>query len=472
MSQPPSPTPQPQGVAKEHWLYQVQKRLLLPPKLIYVTMSMTFYAFYLFRASFITEYLGFNERHMGDITAIMALITFVAMTLWGTFADATGRHRLVLAASAVGMAGAFMLFLVRWTSSTANFGSAIAVASLYSFFQSGMQPLTDYQALKLLGQRSEFNKDLYGRQRLWGTIAYGATSYFVSLLIKKDGLTVLFYCVPITAGIFVVVLFAFAMPDAPKSLAAVFRREQAPTREGGEKAAEKPGEGCVEKAAETASRKGRFKQLLKNPHYLFLLLVVFLTGSARAVMTNFLAHYLGKDMGLRREQLGIMANFGILFEVVIFFFGPWFIRTIGIYWMLILSQLAMVVRCWAYVFLPADPSKVYYVYAIELLKGVAFGFTQSAGVKLANDVSPKGLEATAQALYTSMYSQLPAVLTAFVGGRVYHKFGPYTLFLAVAIISSVALVLFLTKYAADGSIRLFFCFRQRQTLQTISVSAP
>lgn len=455
-------------------------------------MSTVFYSFHLFRPKFF-RHLGFNRSEIGEIMAIMALVSFISMAFWGTVADRLKRHRLILAVSAIGMAGSFMLYLIKFSSRFYIW--ILFVGALYGFFQSGIQPLTDYQALKLLSHYSTENnpKDLYGRQRLWGTASYGLTSYAIGELLQHYTTDVLFYCLPASAIFFVIVLYLFAIPDRGKmhshsNIEIIGKEEKeyqekkhnhfenaekieipivspivpklSPSSIGTANTAIITRTSQSETRVETGENgKKGFISLFSNPHYLFLLLVVFLIGSARAVMTTFLSLYLENDMKLSPSQIGIMANCGIAFEIVIFFFGPYFIRIIGVYWMLIVSQMAMVIRGWAYVFIPTNSNSVWYVYATELLKGVSFGFAQSAGVKLANDVSPPGMEATAQAVYTSMYSQLPLVITSFSGGRMSEYFGSHVLFLATAITSSAALVLFIVKYSLDGSVRIRLPYR-------------
>ncbi len=82
------------------------------------------------------------------------------MTGWGTVADSTGRHRLVLAAIVLAMAATFMLFLIPVASLTLRFVSALGIFCLYSFFNSGILPLTDFQALRMLERHGTFSKDL------------------------------------------------------------------------------------------------------------------------------------------------------------------------------------------------------------------------------------------------------------------------------------------------------------------------
>lgn len=473
-----------------------EDQLLLSPKLIYIFVSAVYYGFYLFRGKFITTYLGLSKQQYGDIAAVMAIVSFAFMTVWGTFADALGRHRLVLAFLCMALVGSFELNLLtsQVQSVSARFYLTAVVFSVYSVFASGILPLTDYLTLRLLSSRPGFSRDMYGRQRLWGTISYGCTSYLVGLCNEKLGITSLYYLLPILCAICVLSLFAVAPPDSPKPLSELFallrsssasKVEKAPSSPSGDAAAEKPvmsgdsgsrtnlladdkkeqpGTESVAIASPAASgaaqpaggkeRASPLLQLLKNPNYMFMLFVVFMTGCSRSVMTTFLSLYWQDDMKIPDSRTGTAANFGIATEVVIFFFGPPMIRIFGTYWLLIFAQGASVVRCWAYYVLPKDPSNYWIVYLIELLKGVAFGCTQLSGVKLASEAAPEGLEATAQALYTAIYSQLPAVLTAIAGGRIYHRYGGTHLFLTTAIISSAALLLFTAKYILDGSIRI------------------
>lgn len=496
---------------------RLEDRVLLSPKIIYSVVSAAFYAFYMFRAKLIKDYLLLDSDQYGDLAAIMALVSFAFMTLWGSFADALGRHRLVLVGLCVLMALALELcmFVGDVERTMVRFILAAGALSLYSFFACGLLPLTDYLTLRILTDKPGFNKDMYGRQRLWGTISYGFTTYVVGVIIDNNGPAALFYIVPLTSLLAVIVIFCLAPRDKPKSLQEAFRRRPADgdsktqvagsgestgkdadmiqrssplpredesiMGDGSEKEERqlKPADAklaspqnstaaipipsshsptaaaaaATDPASEGEKARRPIVRLLCNPNYLFMLLAVFMTGSARAVMTTFLGKY-WDDSGLKSKQIGLAANFGIVMEVIIFFFGPLCIRTIGTYWMLVIAQLAMVLRCWAYVVLPVNNGTVWMVYMVELLKGVAFGFTQTSGVKLASDAAPTGLEATAQALYTSVYSQLPAVLTAFAGGRVYKIMGPTALFIITSIVMSVALALFTIKYVADGSIRL------------------
>jgi predicted MFS family arabinose efflux permease len=459
------------------FLKSLEDRFLLSPKLIYFVVCAAFYALHVFRAKFIKQYLGFGDDEYGDLCAVMALVSFSFMTMWGTLADALGRHRMVLVVLCLALAGSFELFLfvTQVNNMTVRFYLSAVVLGLYSFFSSGMLPITDFLTLRKLSNRPGFSRDLYGRQRLWGTISYGLMTCLVGFVVQTFSLRALFYLIPTSSVLCAICVLGLAPADEPKPIKEFFSKKpklpepKLPEPETTESGMEES-KLIIEGKTEDPKKQRPIFQLLKNPNYLFMLIVVFMTGTARAIMTTFLSKYLEEGMKLLPTQVATAANFGIFLEVGIFFFGPACLRIFGIYWLLVFGQTAMVVRCWAYVVLPANPSNFWLVYLTELLKGVAFGFTQLAGVKLASDSAPKGLEATAQALYTSVYSQLPTVLSAVVGGRCYKRFGPNLLFYVTSIVSTVALGLFVLKYILDGSIR--FPGFKRRTPPEEMVEAP
>ena len=499
---------------------RIDDQFMVSAKLIFFTMSMVIYGFYVFRGPFISDYLGIKMTHYGIISATMAAISFPCMTLWNTFADYLGRHKIILILITLSAVGSFECLMIRFPhSESVQLIFALAILALYSFFTSGMTPLLDYEALKLLSSRPGFTKEMYGRQRMWGTMAYAVSTMVSAFLMEKLGQQVLFFIMPTFAAIFAVTLLFTGPSDEPKSLQQIRNRLAGEVQGVGEE------DGCGGKSEschllhiigsglstsqhdhyKTGSRNASsvdlaepkkrtlesetgttgvgvqvlddklntstsnlvtvspvreqrvspWRTLLTNGNFLFFLFAVFMNGMARTVMTIFLSMYWKKVLLLDSRQIAVATIFGIAIEVIIFYFYRFF-APLGNYWMLVIAQAAMVARCWTYYQLPAgDGNKYWQVWMIELLKGVAFGFTHTAGVRIAAESAPAGLEATAQALYTSMYAQLPAVIAAALGGSVYEVYGPSMLFLITSIISTVALGLFLIKYSIDGKIRLW-----------------
>jgi PPP family 3-phenylpropionic acid transporter len=415
----------------------LEDRFLISPKLIYFAVSAAYYALYLFRAKFIKDYLRLDDTTYGDISGIMAILGFAGATLWSWIGDNSGRHRQVLMSICVGMSlsAEFLYFIAPVQNELTRAMLTAMVFGVYAVFVGGMMPLADYLVLKILANRPGFSRDLYSRQCLFGTAAYGVTSYLVGWLVKVFELPVVFFVLPASSLFAVGIVLLCAPADQPKLWGATI---QPTTKQ------------SVAEVGVVVTRHP-LKTLLLNSNFVFMLFVVFLTGSARAVMTTFLAKYWDETMRLTETQVGTAANFGIFLEIAIFAVGPLCIRLFGVYWMLLMAQLAMVLRAWSYVAM-SNTTSVYFVYSVELLKGVGFGFTQISGTKVAMESAPDELKATAQALYSAFYSQLPLVLTAFAGGRCYQIYGPDLLFKITAVVASLALGLCTMKYLTDGSL--------------------
>lgn len=473
---------------------------MVSAKLIFFTMSMVLYSFYVFRGPFLRVYLKVDVQQLGNINAAVAAVSFPCVTLWNTTADYLGRHRSILIFITLASVAAFDSLVFRFPGNqTWQTWYAMIMLSVYAAFTAGMMPLLDYEALKLLASRSDFTKEMYGRQRLWGTLAYAVSTLVAAYMMEKGGYGVLFVLMPASAIIFVATILVAGPADEPKSWAQIRARFRGESVEGDEDEEEElvdapknvsPNSAdskLTDKSANTTpsaykagteaddkpdspsqistvpttqkpatKRRSPWRRLLTNPNFLFFLFAVFMNGTARTVMTSFLSNYWKEDCRLKETYMAVATIFGIAIEVVIFLFGS-FLAPLGNYWMLVIGQAAMVMRCWAYTqwLVPGRAGLYWQVWIVELLKGVAFGFTHTAGVRIAAEAAPKGLEATAQALYTSMYAQLPAVIASAGGGKVYKAYGPTMLFLITSIISTTALGLFILKYSVEGKIRLW-----------------
>lgn len=457
---------------------RLNRQLLITPKLLYFFLNLEFYAFYTFRGSFIKDYLGLDKFQYGLLMSVMALVSFPCMSLWGRVADWLGRPRLVLAVLAVATAGAFALLSVPWNglSQMAEFAWVTFSLVTYSFFSSGLMPLMDTITLRLLAKENIPNsKDLYGRQRLWGSVGYVVSCFLAAFAMDALGNETLFGLIPVCALVFTAVLFLAGPADTPKP---IFRRGRERDIEDAKNIDAKVEEELEESHGSRVARIKRWFQtsptmkLLLDPGYLFFLGAVFMTGSARSIMTNFLALYWEKEMLVTKKLVAVLSAFGVAVEIAIFFFAPYLCRIMGNYWMLLLAQLAMLLRGWLYVILPPRDYLFPAACAIELLKGTAFGFTQVAGVKVASESAPPELQATSQAIYTSIYSQLPAVIAALLGGHLYNVYGAKLLFTVTAAISTASFVLFFVKWSWDGSIPTLAACRKRPPSTTSLPQSP
>lgn len=498
-------------------------RWLITPKLMYFTMNTVVYSFHLFRGAFITEYLLLDRKYVGLSGTLMGLVSFPCITMWSSFADAIGRHKLILSTITFGSVICFEMLFLRMGSLSLRLVYSMTFLVLYSAFLAGMQPLLDFEALELLSSKAGFSKEIYGRQRLWGTIAYSCVTLGGAYLIKVfQGFGVLAFIMPAAAVVFVVTLYFTALPDRPKPLGRRARRAFLERQQKQQEKEEREYESEVKvpmsqdvpqdkegnnnsnitgniagnnndninenssnntgnnspdfvsdplkletegQAEGFAHRrvKSPWKTLLTDANYMFFLFVVLMLGLARAVMTIFLALVWQTELKMTTMEVAIAgAIFGMALEIVVFFLAKYISPLMGNYWMLVTAQLAMVIRCWAYFLMPKSHEWYWLVYIIELLKGLSFGMAHSAAIKIANEAAPEGLEATAQALYNSVYVQLPTIIAGLVGMWAFHQFktaAPQIMFFGTAVISTAALVLFFVKYSIEGKIRFKFWSR-------------
>ena len=476
-------------------LKKLNDRLLITPKLMYFTMNMVVYSFHLFRGAFITDYLLLDSKYVGLSGTLMGLVSFPCITMWSSLADAIGRHKLVLSSITFGSVVCFEMLFFKMGSLSLRLLYSLTFLVLYSAFLAGMQPLLDFEALELLSSKSGFSKEIYGRQRLWGTIAYSCVTLGGAYLIKLfDGFEVLAFVMPSAAIVFVSTLYFTALPDRPKPIYGRARREfeqeqkkfeeeetfnQNQKNSSSDNLKQDPNSNIVQDQINSESAipsqsqevtvkivgsdsegpegfahrrvKSPWKTLLTDPNYMFFLFVVLMLGLARAVMTIFLALVWKTEMGMSTMEVAIAgAIFGMALEIFVFFVAKYISPVMGNYWMLVTAQLAMVIRCWAYYFMPKGHEYYWLVYVVELLKGLSFGMAHSAAIKIANEAAPAGLEATAQALYNSVYVQLPTIIAGLVGMWAFHQFkksAPQIIFLGTAVISTAALALFFLKYS-------------------------
>lgn len=500
------------------YFLNLQMPHFLASKFLFFSLGCIFYGLYVFRNDFLRNYLQLEHSLAGDLIAIMFLTGFISMALWGSIADYTGRHKFVLGMLSITSGLSFFIFLI--SKRLNNLAITTFGLVLYSLFVNGLQPLTDFAVLKILGERN----DLYSEQKLWETCACGATSFFLSDLIARIGFVALFWWIPIAATIFFLAVYFIAPSDKEKAI--IKEREQAKfkkeiesshqfplsaslklerqsekeeAREGKngnplsdskniikfqiksendqkgncesshqnkkEQESERKNIDCdkleqihkqkqdqnVTSSKET-NEKVKVKKiplyhLFKIPSFIFLIINIFLVGLARMTLSIFFSSFLQDHVKLSVRHVGIASNIGLILEVVTFYFGPQALAYFGPDGLFFIAQLAMTIRAWFYVWLPIhNPYTVYMIFGIELLKGLAFGCATCAGVKIASQSAPDGLKASAQAIYTGMYSQLPAVIGSSMGGRIYgRKEGPKELFFGIAIVCTIALGLFILK---------------------------
>jgi len=140
--------------------------------------------------------------------------------------------------------------------------------------------------------------------------------------------------------------------------------------------------------------------------------VQFVIGGGMSVVQNMLFIFLAHKFGASGFLMGLSVGMTVVFEIPIFHFTEAIILRFGCTWMLIIGQLAFVVRVFGYTLV----SGPIWIIFLEPLHGITYGLIQSASVLLVSRLADPGLESTAQALTSTFRGGAgPAVFLLFSG---------------------------------------------------------
>ncbi len=165
---PPSP-------ARTLPIVEINRKYLIIPKILYFTLFCAYFTCYTFKAKFFKDVLEFSTEDYGFISSGLFVVVWFGAMFWNYIADATARMKLVVMAASLGMALVFESFLLLSLIKDDSIRRAMAIVIniMYTLFYSSLQPLMDAQVVAYLKSIPGAGKELYGRQRLWGTFGYG-----------------------------------------------------------------------------------------------------------------------------------------------------------------------------------------------------------------------------------------------------------------------------------------------------------
>lgn len=358
-----------------------------PPRSGGLTLARSFYFLYYAALASLSpflvlhyQHLGLSGRQIGVLTGIPPALFLVGASAWGSLADATRQHRLVLVAAIAG-AMASSLLLARGET----FLALVPAVAAFALFGAPIVPLVDHAVLELLGPE----RDRYGRVRLWGALGWGAAGPVVGWLTQEYGLRWSF------TGYLVAMLGCLGVGLAlPVSQA----RLERPFRHG-------------------------LRQLLANRQWLLFLLLAFAGGMGMASVHHYLFLYL-EGLGASRSLMGLALTCAMVSELVVFRFSDRLLRRFDLRWLLILCMAITAGRLFAYSVATAP----WQALLLQLLHGPTFAVMWVAGVSSANRFAPPGLGATAQGLFSGVNFGLGGAAGALVGGVLYQAVGAAGMF--------------------------------------------
>jgi hypothetical protein len=123
---------------------------------------------------------------------------------------------------------------------------------------------------------------------------------------------------------------------------------------------------------------------------------------------------------LEKNFMIAAVDFGrMISEIVVYMYAKQMKNLMGIYWILVLSQLVGIFRMYGYGVLPTGTWYAYYgTWGLELVKGFSSGMVSSSAIPIASRIAPAGCESTAQGLFSGNYSGLSNAIAGVISGRI------------------------------------------------------
>lgn len=353
----------------------------------------SFYLLYFGAFAFMAPYLvlfyqslGFNGTQIGLLTGIPPLITLVGAPLGAGLADRWGIHKWVMA---LGLGIPLVIALL--LPSVSNFVLTFALIILFNIFMSPVSSLSDSATIAMLGDE----KEMYGRVRLGGTVGWGIFVQISGILLRAQGLEILFY---VCAGLMLVNLFV------SQRLSFIKHEDH--------------------KAA-----NGGATLLLRNRRWMFFLAHAFLAGVGAFSVASYFSAYL-QELGADGNLIGFALMLASVVEAPIFFFGNFLVKRFSAYGLFVFALMTLGIRS---VFFGVVDN-LFLATVVMALGGATFPLMWSGGVAYADENAPVGLKSTAQGLFSAFTFGFGSAFSGFVGGLLLESVGGRGMFLVFGIV--------------------------------------
>ncbi|KAI5168298.1 hypothetical protein PAEPH01_0011 [Pancytospora epiphaga] len=452
-------------------LQKLEKRYLIIPKILYFVVNMQYYTLHQFRSAFAREKFRVGNKEYGRFSGAIMFLTFFTNIIVGGVSDKTRRPRAVLLFLTLTTALVFYTFYV---PAIMNISINIfwLMLLIYLVFNNPKQPLLDKIILDYLGRVAAGPK-VYGKQRMWGTVAYGAAtivSEWCLMLnaeptkdgrVKYDFTNLLYYSTVTTVIAFLSIAFLISSGSTEENTT-----ETPKTNTNTE--TEQPQQRSILK---------EYGSLLRNTEYLFFIFIIFSNAVTRSAMSIYLSIFHREVLKLKPYSLpkewpgwlttivGVVNNkpisavtiFGIAFEVLVMFVSEPILNKLGFFWPLLLAQLCSLVRFFAYYAIsPNNPHTYGLTCIFEFIKGIYFGMAHISAVQIATRLAPPHLKATSQMIYQGTFNALGSLIGGYVFGGMFNSVSGAKeeekvdafrqLFMINGIISFITILVYFYKY--------------------------
>jgi len=336
--------------------------------------------------------LGFDPARIGELLAIPQATKVFAPTLWGWWADRTGKRLWVIRSACLAAALAFSgVYAVG-----GSYLGLVLVTLLFSFFWNAALPQFEAVTLNHLGEHIHY----YSRVRLWGSVGFVGAAVGVGFLVEDGGVGI----VPaLLLALFVALwLISLLIPDAPAS-----------------------------SAISPSLPLGR---VLRQPAVIAFFIACFLNQAAHGPYYGFFSLYL-ETFGYSRELIGLLWGLGVAVEVGMFVWFPPLLLRLGSR-RLMLIALAMATLRWLLIGHFARDLPL--LLLAQTLHALSFGVIHAVSIHLIHQFFPGTLQGRGQALYSSLSFGAGGAVGSLAAGYLWQSLGPTAMFDLAAVLGALA----------------------------------
>lgn len=342
------------------------------------------------------RHLGFSGRQIGLLSGTPGLIFAIFPFLWTALADLRRQRSQVFLFNTWASFLPLLLLLV-----ADGFYLLFLATILFAIFRSPLIPLLNAFAL----QYGKEKKIDFGRFRVWGSLGYILAAIVLGKLIDLTSSRAALYGM----------LVAFGLCGLSWGRGAAWKGE--------------PYEGFWRE----------FGRALREKRLLAFLLVGHLTWMSWSAYSNFFTIHL-ENLGISKGTAGWAWGLGVASEAILMFgwrriasrFRPQDLLKVG---------LILIAARWFLYSLAQSPLAIL---SIQLLHGVTFALFYLASMAILDEMTPPGLKATSQGMYSAFTFGLGSLLGGLGSGFLFDQFGMAFLFRVSSLLALIALLLYST----------------------------
>ncbi|CAG8484909.1 4484_t:CDS:2, partial [Diversispora eburnea] len=289
------------------------------PKLLFIFLCAGMGAAIPFLPIFYSSSLNLSSTQIGIVFSIAPFVSAISCPLWTGLADRFHSHRLIIVTiyslATLGVISQMILpKIINIDNNSLKMFCVLFAALWFAFFGIPVNALVDSGVIKILGDKRE----LYGQQRLWGSIAYGASTLGVGLLWSiTNNINVVFYFFFGTALSFTIsTLFTdfnsnedieefLIRPPKDTTFKSLIDLEDFDNVGESNILAFAPTSPNLATASLAANPMAALKTLFSNTSVATLLIVMLLMGTALSMCNSFLLLFLSQELKANSTILGL-----------------------------------------------------------------------------------------------------------------------------------------------------------------------